>query len=138
MTLIGILVAIILLISSCSIYISKGDERKVKQYMQAKFNKEIKMVDKASINEGNMGDVWHTVALKENSKIKFKVHVEGLFFIDVLGDEYEQGLEAYEEYKKLEPRIATMKDFGFEKMKERNFVEYDYFSDEPEVTHTCM
>jgi hypothetical protein len=83
-----------------------------------------------------MGDVWHTVALKENANIKFKVHVEGLFFIDFLGDEYEQGLEAYEEYKKLVPSLAAMNALGFEKMKERNIVEYDYFSDESEVTHT--
>src|SRR5690606_8706966 len=118
----------------------KSLENMMEDYLANKYGEELKIdiVHLEGSNTGNMGNVWHTVVIEDNRNIKFNVNVNGFFKKEVVDDEYEYGLVAYEAYQKLKPSIGEIEELGFSRQsglfdseKEVNYIEYEKtYSDE--------
>ncbi|MGR3779598.1 hypothetical protein ACT1UG_29220 [Bacillus paramycoides] len=110
-------------------YESKKDERII-EYVKDKYNLDVVVSKRSNIDEGNMGHTWHTVQVKDNKNIQFRVEVDGLIFSNIIGDEYNYGLQTFEHYKKFKPLLKEMQTIGFEPAKKENVLQYkiDYIS----------
>ena len=60
------------------------------------------------LNENNMGHAYHTVQVKNNKNIQFRVEVDGLFYssIKVMNTNMEK---TYEAYQKFQPTLEEIK-----------------------------
>ncbi|MBT2687387.1 hypothetical protein J7I93_04240 [Bacillus sp. ISL-47] len=96
-------------------------ENKLDRYFKEKYEIEVVLVDEEEWNTGNMGDLTHTVAVKGNKNIKFNVFESGG---EITGDTYHRGLDAYEQYKKLEPLLPEIQALGFGEPPFGNYLEY--------------
>lgn len=130
----GIPIVFLLLCSflvSCSKDEEDGDKGKVQNYLKEKYEIDAVVTAEGGKHAGNMGNTWHTVQLKDNKHIQFRVKARGLLFTRIVGDEYEYGLKTYEAYKKLKPTIAEMDKLGFSKQKDENIIDYQQDDDIP-------
>ena len=126
---VGMFVLTAFTIVGFSILLKETGEDPMEKYMKDKYQVEIEILEKEAINSLNMGDVWNSVALKENANVKFDIHVTGLLFPKVLEDEYHLGLETYEVFKKIEGSLGKIQQLGFTKMEGYNLVEYETYFD---------
>lgn len=100
---------------------SKSLESKLDRYFKEKYGIEVVLVDEEEWNTGNMGDLTHTVAVRENKNIKFNVFQNDG---EITGDTYHRGLDAYEKYKKLEPLLSEIQKLGYGEPPFGNYLEY--------------
>lgn len=135
-----VLTVFVCLISFCLYLVFSGhqkysDEAIIKKYLKEKYNIEVVMTHKSAKHSGNVGNVPHTFALKNNRNIEFDVWVYGAFSTNINYDEYEFGKESYKEYKKIKPYLNDIEKLGFQKKKDTNIVQYNRFSEGP-LKHT--
>lgn len=119
------------------IYFFPNTEAKINRYIKQKYNKEITLVKEEAGHAGNMGDVTHMVAFKDQPEFVFGVHVDGGLFtkrFEVVGDELELGKAAFQQYKQLKSYLPEFERVGFTKSDERNLVSYDVIKDQTEFT----
>ncbi len=103
------------------------EEEYVNKYMLDKYDKKIEMVYKGNNFKG-MG-ASHKVALKENPDLDFWVEVEGAFKSKVVSDEYEKGVDAFQEFQKIEDDLAEIEAMGFSNIEEPEYKTYFDYSE---------
>ncbi|SFC82263.1 hypothetical protein SAMN04488168_11033 [Bacillus sp. 491mf] len=105
------------------LYKSQSND-KIETYIKNKYGIDVIVSSRGAIHEGNMGHTWHTVQVKNNKNIQFRVEVDGLFFSSILGDEYEDGLHTYEAYKSFKPLLGQIGKLGYEPAQGENVLQY--------------
>ncbi|MEI4801716.1 hypothetical protein ACIGHG_03305 [Bacillus sp. NPDC077411] len=115
-----LLVVCFLFLSGCNY----ENEKEVKTYFKEKYGIDVIVTDWEEIHSGNMGHVYHTVQVKDNKNIQFRVEVDGVFYSTIIGDEYKDGKNAYEAYKKFKPTLKEIEKLGFSKFEEENTIQY--------------
>ncbi|PWW31393.1 hypothetical protein DFO73_102390 [Cytobacillus oceanisediminis] len=115
-------VPVVILIFAVIFYMASNSiETKLDRYFEKKYGIEVVMVVEEEWNTGNMGHLTHEVAVKGNKHIKFNVFVSDG---EITGDTYHRGLDAYEQYKKLEPLLPEIEALGYGKPPFGNKLEY--------------
>lgn len=102
---------------------SKGD-KVIQEYIKDKYGIDVIVTKQGDINEANLGHTWHTVQVKDNKNIQFRVEVTGFFFSTIIGDEYEYGRKTYEAYKEFKPLLKEIETLGYTPVSDENVVQY--------------
>ncbi|MFI8709444.1 hypothetical protein ACIGHG_20785 [Bacillus sp. NPDC077411] len=71
--------------------------------------------------------------MKDNHNIQFQVEVNGLFNSTIIGNDYENGLKVYEEYKKFKPLLKEIEKLGYIPAPDENVIQY--IIDDMEESH---
>lgn len=104
----------------------------INEYMEEKYGFKVDIVERGPVHTGNMGSVTHQVAVRGKPELVFGVNAkEDLFLpgMEVVGDEYEIGLQAYEECKKIKPSLTKLKALGIERLNDQQYVSYKKYKD---------
>lgn len=102
---------------------SKEDD-KIQEYIKDKYGIDVIVTKQGDIHEANLGHTWHTVQVKDNKNIQFRVEVNGFFFSEIIGDEYEYGRKTYEEYKEFKPLLKEIETLGYTSVSDENVIQY--------------
>ncbi|WP_035430147.1 hypothetical protein [Bacillus sp. UNC322MFChir4.1] len=117
----------VILLAVCFLFLSGcnyENEKEVKTYFKEKYGIDVIVTDWEEIHSGNMGHVYHTVQVKDNKHIQFRVEVDGLFYSTIIGDEYKDGKNAYEAYEKFKPILKEIEKLGFSEPEDENTIQY--------------
>lgn len=116
-----------MLLVLCFLFLSgcvNTNEDQVKKYIKEKHGIDVVVTDWGAMHEGNMGHTYHTVQVKNNKNIQFRVEVDGFLYSKIKGDEYQYGKNTYEEYKKFKPILEEIKKLGYEESENENVLQY--------------
>ncbi|MED1116947.1 hypothetical protein [Bacillus paramycoides] len=117
----------VMLLVLCFLFLSgcvNTNEDQVKKYIKEKHGIDVVVTDWGAMHEGNMGHTYHTVQVKNNKNIQFRVEVDGFLYSKIKGDEYQYGKITYEEYKKFKPILEEIKKLGYEESENENVLQY--------------
>ncbi|MDM5436282.1 hypothetical protein QUG02_27500 [Bacillus hominis] len=117
----------VMLLVLCFLFLSgcvNTNEDQVKKYIKEKHGIDVVVTDWGAMHEGNMGHTYHTVQVKNNKNIQFRVEVDGFLYSKIKGDEYQYGKNTYEEYKKFKPILEEIKKLGYEESENENVLQY--------------
>ncbi|PFH68104.1 hypothetical protein COI61_28535, partial [Bacillus cereus] len=117
----------VMLLVLCFLFLSgcvNTNEDQVKKYIKEKHGMDVVVTDWGAMHEGNMGHTYHTVQVKNNKNIQFRVEVDGFLYSKIKGDEYQYGKNTYEEYKKFKPILEEIKKLGYEESENENVLQY--------------
>ncbi|PFS47251.1 hypothetical protein [Bacillus thuringiensis] len=134
----------VILLVVCFIFLSgcnQVNEDEVQKYIKEKHGIDVVVTHMSPLNENNMGHVYHTVQVKNNKNIQFRVEVDGLFYSSIKSDEYKYGKKTYEAYQKFQPTLEEIKKLGYVETKTDNTLQYlseDRRSDEGKPTNELL
>jgi hypothetical protein len=115
-----LLVVWLLFLSGCNY----EDEEEVKEYLKDKYGIDVVVTEWGGVHSGNMGHTYHTVQVADNKNIQFRVEVNGFFYSRIQGDEYEYGINTYEEYERFKPVLEEIEQLGYSELEEENVIQY--------------
>ncbi|WP_243521880.1 hypothetical protein [Bacillus pseudomycoides] len=109
------------------------ENKDIQEYIKGKYGIDVIVTKRGSSNEVNLGHTWHTVQVKDNKNIQFRVEVTGFFFSTIIGDEYEYGRKTYEEYKEFKPLLKEIEMLGYTPVSDENVIQYIIDDSEVEI-----